>query len=173
MEKNCNDKYLNIEKKIDLPNGNMSIRNRFTYYPLYDVDKNSYIRRYRLWVKYRDKCIKEGRPFVSCKDYGKILNSMGEKIKEVLMTDPDGVSFKSFSLKTVIRERYKPSIEIKSKLKKKITFSIKDWKIMPSRLVSDKLRKLYKNNKLHSFVKRKQMRKSRTIADKLDIFDDF
>ena len=50
MEKNINDKYLEIHRKKDLPNNKMSIKNRYTYYPLYDVDKNSYIRRYRLWL---------------------------------------------------------------------------------------------------------------------------
>ena len=41
MERNINKKYLEIHKKKDLPGNKMSIRNRFTYYPLYDVDKNT------------------------------------------------------------------------------------------------------------------------------------
>lgn len=172
MEKNINDKYLEIHRKKDLPNNKMSIKNRYTYYPLYDVDKNSYIRRYRLWLKYKEKCIKEGRPFVDVKQYGKILYAISNEIKNQLTIDQDGVIFKSFKIRVAIDYKKRPMLQIKSRSKKKNILSMKDWGIFPSRPFRDRLKSLYKNNKLIDFVKLKS-RHYRTIADKLDIFDEF
>lgn len=50
--------------------------------------------------------------------------------------------------------------------------SINDWGVLPNRLYKDRLKKLYKQNKLVDFAKFK-IRHFRTIADKLDIFDEF
>ena len=49
---------------------------------------------------------------------------------------------------------------------------MKDWGIFPARTFKDKLKALYKQNKLIDFAKLKS-RHYRTIADKLDIFDEF
>ena len=172
MERNINKKYLNIEKKKDLPCGSMSIRNRFTYYPLYDVDKNSFIRRYQLWLKYKNKCKKEGRKFVNVKQYGQILNTFSKEICYYLSVDPDGVSFKDFKIKTFINKRGFPIVKMQSKLKKKGSFKVNNWGIMPNRLLLEKLKKLYKTNKLVNFAKGR-IKHFRAIANNLDIFDDF
>ena len=172
METNTNSKYLEIHKKKDIPCGAMSIRNRYTFYPLYDVDKNSYIRRYRLWLKYKQKAIEDGRPFVDVKQYGKILHAMSKEIKEQLILDEDGVMFKSFRLKIVIASTKNIIVQIRSRLKKRGMLSINDWGVLPNRLYKDRLKKLYKQNKLVDFAKFK-IRHFRTIADKLDIFDEF
>jgi hypothetical protein len=172
MKVNSNSKYLEIHRKIDIPCGAMSIRNRFTYYPLYDVDKNSYIRRYRLWLRYKEKCIKEGRPFVDVKQYGKILNAMSKEIKEQLILDQDGVVFKDFVLKIIISSKKNFILQIKGKLRKKGISSLNNWGILLNRLFKDRLRKLYKQNKMIDFEKLKP-KQVRTIADKLDIFDEF
>jgi len=171
MNKTCNGRYLGIPKKKDIGT-NISIRNRFTYYPLYNVGKNSYIRRYQLWMKYRDKCIKNGVDFVDVKQYGKILNAISQEISRELSKDPDGVIFKNFKIKALLSYRNIPVLEIKSKLKKKTTFSIKNWGLLPNRILKDKLKKLYKTNQLVNFGKKKCYH-FKTIADKLDIFDEF
>lgn len=170
MERNCNSKYLEIQKKKDLPNNKMSIRNRFTYYPLYDVDKNSYIRRYRMWMKYREKCIDNNRPYVNVKQYGKILYKMSDQIKNILMTDPDGVLFSTFKLKIVI-ERNVPTITVISRIKqKKGIFFANNWKLLTNRLFKDLIIKNYKKNKLVNFQKNKRPSKTKQI---LDLFNDF
>jgi hypothetical protein len=172
MERNINKKYLEIHKKKDLPGNKMSIRNRFTYYPLYDVDKNSYIRRYRLWLKYKGKCIKENRPFVDVKQYGKILYAISNEIKHQLSIDQDGVVFKAFKVRVATDYKKRPMLQVKNRQKKKGILSMKDWGIFPARTFKDKLKALYKQNKLIDFAKLKS-RHYRTIADKLDIFDEF
>ena len=172
METNTNSKYLEIHKKKDIPCGAMSIRNRYTFYPLYDVDKNSYIRRYRLWLKYKGKCIKENRPFVDVKQYGKILYAISNEIKHQLSIDQDGVVFKAFKVRVATDYKKRPMLQVKNRQKKKGILSMKDWGIFPARTFKDKLKALYKQNKLIDFAKLKS-RHYRIIADKLDIFDEF
>ena len=63
-------------------------------------------------------------------------------------------------------------LQVKNRQKKKGILSMKDWGIFPARPFKDKLKALYKQNKLIDFAKLKS-RHYRTIADKLDIFDEF
>ena len=173
MEKNCNDKYLSIIKKIDLPKGNMSIKNRYTYYPLYDVDKNSYIRRYRMWVKYRDKCITENKQFVSCKEYGKIINKIGERIQDNLLIDPDGVVFKHFILRIEIFNRKYIILNIIKKTGKNGLTNFNRWGVNINRLFKEKIYVLLKTNKLIDFKVNRKIYNINKIKKGLDIFDDF
>ena len=145
METNTNSKYLEIHKKKDIPCGAMSIRNRYTFYPLYDVDKNSYIRRYRLWLKYKGKCIKENRPFVDVKQYGKILYAISNEIKHQLSIDQDGVVFKAFKVRVATDYKKRPMLQVKNRQKKKGILSMKDWGIFPARTFKDKLKALKSN----------------------------
>lgn len=171
MEKSCNNKYLGIPKKIDLEGKSISIRSRYTFFPLYDVEKNSYIRRYRLWAKYRDKCIEENRAYVDCKQYSKILMAMATEIRKQLLIDPDGVSFTHFKLKVLIKRRREAVLILKHLSKKKGNFKPKNWSIRTNRTLKEQIEKAYKENKLSSFSRFAWER--RNIATKFDIFDDF
>lgn len=173
MEKIKYLKYPYIPRKIDLNGQSISIRNRYTYFPLYDVDKNSYIRRYRLWVKYREKCKAEKRPFVDCKMYSKILAEINDSIQEELITNPDGVQFKNFSLQVVIQDRFLPTLYLKSKIKKKNTFNVKSWLIIAHKSLRTKINIKMKQKKLLDFSKSKFILRRYSTATKFDLFDDF
>lgn len=174
MEQDKNKRYSKIYKKSEIPKGHMEIRNRFTYFPLYDVERNSFIRRYRLWAAYRDKCIADGKKYVSCSDYAKIINKIGQNIEDVLLTDPDGVRFRMFKLKMIFTGGFKgveslyPAFVVRKTQKKKDAYSSKHWSIKPNYQLLKRAEKV--ENKMDF---RRMFSREGSLAKKLDIFDDF
>jgi hypothetical protein len=166
-----------ITPKKDLEKGSVHVKNRFTYYPLYDTEKNSYIKRYRLWAKYRDKCIKDGRKYVSCKDYAKILKKIGDRIEDTLLEDPNGVNFGHFTLKQSFKKTgtLTPKIDLVNNSKKSGGLKYNSWAFRVTDSYTDRLNKLIKDKKINEFdyniLEFKKIR--RDFEKKLDIFNDF
>jgi len=166
-----------VTPKKDLKKDHLKIKNRFTYYALYDTKKNSYIKRYRLWCKYRDKCIADGRKYVSCKDYAKIIRKIGDRIENVLIEDPNGVNFGHFILKQSFKKKtdLKPSVSLISNSKISGGLNYGCWKFRVSEPYYDKLSQLLKDKKISEFdynvLDFKRLNKA--LEKQLDIFNDF
>lgn len=135
------------------------IRNKYTYFPLYDTDKNSFMRRYHLWMKYRDYCVKNNRKVIDVHTFSKIITKSLGRVKEYLVTDPDGVKFYNFKLKValakiptkdnyffILDKSYIPVIKIESNYKKRKQFSIKYWKFIPEYRLRVKIMNHFKEN---------------------------
>ena len=171
-------KKTKITPKKDLNGTYIYVKNNFTYYPLYDIHKNSYIKRYRMWTKYRDECIKNGRKYVSCKDYAKILRKIGEKIEIHLLEDPNGVNLGSFTLKQSFKKskNFAPKIILKSNSKSGSgTLKYGYWDFRPTESYIKKLYKRLKDNKMSEYDYDVYDFKLLNVSleKKLDIFNDF
>ena len=170
-----------ITPKKDLKGGSKHLKNKYTYYPLYDINKNSYIKRYRLWCKYRDKCIEKGKRYVSCKDYAKILNAVGRKVKKTIMEDPNGVNFRSFVLKqafkksTINKQTLVPFIHLVKKNKRIEIMSFNSWEFVPVESYSKELDDKIKNRIINEFNYEVVYRKfvNDSFGKQMDIFNDF
>lgn len=151
-------------KKEDLEkNGisKMSIKNKYIYYPLYDTDRNSYMRRYRLWMRYREACKRDGRPYMDCTTFGKIIQEVNSRAIHYIVNDPAGVSFSKFNLTLEFKKikrsneniKYRkylqngllyPMVKLTSKLKKRKNFTISDYRFE----ASEKIKQMVKDANL-------------------------
>ena len=114
---------------------------RYTYFPLYDNKKNSYIRRYRLWMRYRDFCKKNCRRYVDVKTFGKIIEATQILAAHYLIIDPDGVKFKKFRLRLelaktrnansffLVHKQYLPIVTLKTTNNVMKRLRINFWKL--------------------------------------------
>ena len=69
------------------------------------------MRRYHLWMKYRDYCVKNNRKVIDVHTFSKIITKSLGKVKEYIVTDPDGVKVYKFKLKVALA-RFQPKITI-------------------------------------------------------------
>ena len=169
------EKYNTLKKKKDV--GRASIRNKYTYFPFYETETNSPINRYRLWVKYRESCIKNRIKYVDFKTYGKVLHQIGKNFLKILTTDPDGIRFKAFKLRTEFfkdESLKKMNVTFKPRYKKKDIFSIKMWTINQSENLRKELMRLEKEGLINDYTFTRMGNATlKKILNKLDFFDDF
>ncbi len=169
------EKYNILKKKKDV--GRASIRNKYTYFPFYETETNSPINRYRMWVRYRDNCIKNGFKYVDFKTYGKVLHKIGKNFLEELTTNPVGIVFKAFKLRTEFfkdESLKKINVTFKSRYRKKEILSIKMWTIIQSETLRKELIKLEKEGIINNYTFTKMGNSTlKRILNKLDFFDDF
>lgn len=167
----------NFKTKKELDGSFIRIKNNFTYYPLYDIHKNSFIKRYQLWTKYRDECIKNNRKYVSCKDYAKILKKMGERVQNCILEDPNGVNFGPFTLKQSFKKskNFESKVLMKSKKNPSGTLKLGSWDFRPIDSHSEKIYKRLKDNKISEYDYTVNDFKILNISleKQLDIFNDF
>lgn len=172
------EKYNTVKKKVDV--GRASIKKKYTYLPFYDMENNSAINRYRMWIKYRDKCISKGHKYLDFKQYGKVLHKIGHNIFEKLLSDSEGVRFKYFKLrlefyKPVKKTTYiEPILMYYPKVKKRQIFKASNWKIFIGDSFKKELNSRIKNKTLESFnYNLVKHTKGNHILKNLDLFDDF
>jgi hypothetical protein len=172
------EKYKVIKKKVDV--GRASIKKKYTYFPFYDMENNSPILRYKMWTKYRDKCIVKGYKYLDFKEYGKVLHKIGHNIFETLLNDPNGVNFKYFKIRlefykpTKKRTYVEPILMYYPRAKKKAIFKARNWKIFIGDTFKKELQKRIKNKTIESFnYSLVRPYSGKHILKTLDLFDDF
>ena len=169
------EKYKTLKKKKDV--GRASIRNRYTYFPFYDVENNSPINRYRMWVRYREDCIKKDYKYFDFKTYGKILHKMGKNFLKVLTTDPDGIRFKPFKLRVEFfkdKTLNKMNVTYKPRSKKRNIMSFKMWTIIQSETLRKEILRLEKEGSINDYTFTRMGNSTlKRLLKNADFFDDF
>lgn len=175
---NYSKNYYDIKKKKDIAT-HVKFKNRFVHYPLYDTANNSYIHRYKMWAKYRDKCKTKGVKYIDCKNFAKVIRLIGKKIEETIMTDPEGVVFKHFKIRQEFyrvlgKKNYlEPVMKYYTRSKKKNSLTLKSWKILPSDSYNLRLNNALKEGKIKDYDFNKSTFEKRLKLTDLDLFDDF
>ena len=144
------------------------------------MENNSPILRYKMWTKYRDKCIAKGYKYLDFKEYGKVLHKIGHNIFETLLNDPNGVNFKYFKIRlefykpTKKRTYVEPILMYYPRAKKKAIFKARNWKIFIGDTFKKELQKRIKNKTIESFnYSLVRPYSGKHILKTLDLFDDF
>lgn len=163
-------------KVISKKDGRMKLKYRFTDFITFDWEKKSYIKFYRLWTKYRD----QSKDPVTFEEFKYIIRSMGEKVKNQLLHDPNGVRFYWFSLTQVLTRTgsnrlEQPEIEVKSFSTKKGALKLDYWGFKPCDTYSKILKSKIKNGDLKHFNLRYNRKKgfNYRLENMLDLFNDF
>jgi len=165
------------------------LRNPYTHFPLYDTDKNSFIKRYRLWMKYRENSKKP----LDVKFFGKVINTFMEKVRKKLIEDPDGIVFRKFKLKLdlVDQMRLKKTSRIAHQKKKKSvygkfliirivprhkrvvgsTMDIKRWFFLPNRTIIQRMQE--KGVSFDDYKSIYAPKNRNSNFDYYNMFDDF
>jgi len=172
--------YYNIKKKKDITT-HVKFKNRFVHYPLYDTAKDSHIRKYQMWAKYRDFCNSKGFKVIEYKDFGKILRLIGNKIEDVIINEPEGVVFKHFKIRqeffrSLINKKknyLKPVLAYYPKSKKKNSLSLNSWRIFPSNGYRIRIEKALKEGKIRDYDYYKSRQTKKIKLTDFDLFNDF
>lgn len=132
-------KTTGIKGRVRHAEATKKIKNEYIYYPFYDTKNNSFIKRYRLWVKYKKACASYNVEPIGLKEFKSVILKINSRIPDIILDDVDGINIfglklslyfvKTHSVKTrdIVHSMLYPIIKIRSAPKTKKIFRASDW----------------------------------------------
>lgn len=163
--------------------GDKKLRSKYSTSPLYDLDTNSFMPRYRLWMEYKQYCKKYNWTPVGIKEFGRIIHASQKAAAKEILENPEGVNFFKFRLKLVFLKTKKlkmisasnlfPFIKIESLTKKNGIYRIKHFKMELKNDMFIQIMEYFKQHPEKIFNYEQIDKKDVKNIDENDLFNDF